>query len=85
LAAAEKAGAAEDAPMSLRKSRDELEKAKKAMQDEEYDQARRAAETAEVDAQHAAAEARRAEAMRSYEELSKSTGALEEEIRHDPH
>jgi hypothetical protein len=83
VTAAEKAGAAEDAPLSLRRSRDEVEKAEKAMQEEQYDEARRAAEAAEVDAEHAAAEARRAKATRSHEELAKSVRVLEEEIRHD--
>jgi hypothetical protein len=83
LVAAEKAGAAEDAAVSLRRSRDELGKAERSMEAESYDEARRAAEAAEVDAHHAMAQARRAEARRSFEELDEATRALQEEIRHD--
>jgi hypothetical protein len=81
LDAAEKAGAATDAPLALRKSRDQLKEAEEAMREERYPAARRAAEAAEVEAQLALAEATRARAQRELDEISRTVRALEEETR----
>jgi hypothetical protein len=76
---AEEVDAAEHAPLELRLAREKLEKARRAMDDDEYDRARRLSEEAFADAQLAEAKARAEKARLHAEELRKSVQVLRRE------
>jgi hypothetical protein len=76
---AEEVDAAQHAPLELRLAREKLEKARRAMDDEEYDRANRLSQEAFVDAQLAEAKARTATAESQAEEMQKSIEALRRE------
>lgn len=80
---AEKQGAAQHAPLALRKAQDKLRAARQEADSGSAVPSRRNAEQAEVDALVAGAEARRAEAIATAEELEASILAIEEEIEYD--
>lgn len=81
---AEESDAGEHAPLELRLAREKLEKARRAMDDEEYDRARRYADEAFVDAQLAEAKARSAKAQRAATAVKKSVEALRSETERPP-
>jgi hypothetical protein len=83
LDSAEKSGAASDAPLEVRKARDELARAENALREERNEEARRAAEKAEVEAVLAATEARKARGEREFKDISQTVRALEKEVRRD--
>jgi hypothetical protein len=84
IAQARARDADEHAPLSLRKAEDKLEQAKAAARDDDtYGTARRLAEQAQVDAQLALVESEKAQAEKNFEELERTTRALDEEIDHD--
>ncbi len=76
-------GAADAAPLPLRKAEDHLQRAKQAARDERYDEARRHAEKARADAELASAEAEREHMREAVTELEETVRALEGEITHD--
>jgi hypothetical protein len=76
---AEEAEAPEYAPLELRLAREKLEKARRAMDDDEDERARRLSEEAFVDAQLAQAKARAEKARRHADEMERSVEALKSE------
>ena len=70
-------------PLELQLARDNLEKATKAMKDEDYVQARRLADKALVDAQLAETKASTEEAKRVANELRESLETLRREINRE--
>lgn len=80
IAEADQAGAGEAAPLALRNARQKLERADRAIQDEDYEAAQFLVHEAQVDAELAEAKARSATAMTAVEELRESIRVLREEI-----
>jgi hypothetical protein len=76
---AEEGDAGQHAPLELRVAREKLDKARRAMGDEEYEQARRLADEASVDAQLAEARARSAKAKQAATAVKKGVEALRSE------
>ena len=76
LRKAEAVNAAEFDPLDLRLARENLEKARLEMKDENYEKARRLAETAEVDALVAEARARSTRVQSATQELQQEVDAL---------
>lgn len=70
-------------PLELQLARDNLEKARRAMKDEDYVQARRLADKALVDAQLAETKASTEEAKRVANELRESLETLRREINRE--
>jgi hypothetical protein len=81
---AEESDAGQHAPLELRVAREKLDKARRAMDDEEYDRARRLADEAFVDAQLAEARARSAKAKQAASAVRKSVEALRSEAARPP-
>ncbi|HLG19180.1 MAG TPA: DUF4398 domain-containing protein [Bdellovibrionota bacterium] len=79
LREAEKPETMSAAPLDVQMAKEKLEKAKKAMSDEEYDQARRMAEQAMVDAQVAQSKGAADKSKRLSEEASKTMETLRKE------
>ncbi len=82
--AVEEAGkrtAAQYAPLELQTAREQLDKAKRAMNDKEYDAARRLADQALVNAQLAEAKAGAEKARQAAAELQKSIQTLRAELQ----
>ena len=77
--AADNAETARAAPLDLRRAREKLDSAKRAMNSEEYLEARRMAEQALVDAELAEAKAKTAEAQENAEEVRENIEALQRE------
>jgi hypothetical protein len=73
--------ASQYAALELRIAREQLDKAKKAMADEEYDEARRLADQALVNAQFAEAKAGAEKARQAAAELQKSIQTLRTELQ----
>ncbi len=85
--AVEEAGkrtAAQYAPLELQTAREQLDKAKRAMNDKEYDAARRLADQALVNAQLAEAKAGAEKARQAAAELQKSIQTLGAELQRPP-
>ncbi len=80
IANADQAGAGEAAPLALRNARQKLERADRAIQDEDYETAQFLVHEAQVDAELAEAKARSATAMTAVDELRESIRVLREEI-----
>jgi hypothetical protein len=78
---ADKQTASQYAPLELKTAREELERAKRAVDDEEYDEARRLADQALVDAQLAEAKAGAEKARQAAAELQKSIQTLRAELQ----
>ena len=74
---AEAVNAAQIDPLDARLARENLEKAKLAMQKDEYEKARRLAETAEVDAMVAESKARSTRAQQRVQELKQDIEKLQ--------
>ena len=72
--------ASQYAPVDLQTAREQLDRAKQAMDDEEYDEARRLAEQALVNAQLAEAKAGAEKARQAAAELQKSIQTLRAEL-----
>lgn len=77
---AQRAGAAEVAPVELSSAQKSLALAQSAVREERYDQARRHAEIAAVDAKLAETRARSARAQRAAQELQASVDVLRSEL-----
>jgi len=77
---ADKRTASQYAPLELQTAREQLDKAKKAINDEEYDEARRLADQALVNAQLAEAKAGAEKARQAAAELQKSIQTLRAEL-----
>jgi len=77
---ADKRTASQHAPLELQTAREQLGKAKQAMDDEEYDEARRLADQALVNAQLAEAKAGAEKARQAAAELQKSIQTLRAEL-----
>jgi hypothetical protein len=76
---AEESGAGERAPLELRLAHEKLERAKRAVDDDEYDLARLLAEEAYVDARLAEARARSEKARQDAEDVRRTADAIREE------
>ena len=72
--------AVEAAPVELQKAREKLDRAQRAMIEQDYVLARRMAEQAEVDARVAESRASSARGERALKEVQESIRALQEEI-----
>jgi len=77
---ASKKTASQYAPLELQTAREQLDKAKRAMNDKEYDEARRLADQALVNAQFAEAKAGAEKARQAAAELQKSIQTLRAEL-----
>lgn len=78
---ADKKTASQYAPLELQTARQQLDKAKRAMDDKEYDEARRLADQALVNAQLAEAKAGAEKARQAAAELQKSIQTLRAELQ----
>ncbi len=80
IADADQAGAGEAAPLALRNARQKLERAERAMEDDDYQTAQFLTHEAEVDAELAEATSRSMTAQAAVDELRESIRVLRDEI-----
>jgi hypothetical protein len=81
IAAAERAGAAELAPVELRFAREKLAAARANFEAEEYDDARWLVEQSEINSELAIEQSRAAQSRRRVNELRRSNEILREELQ----